>query len=72
MRLDVFSQTALAAGLLAAAMAHGAQMREYRQVAISGGESIAAIESSDPGVPGRRAWTHRRARCRQRPDQRRI
>jgi Tol biopolymer transport system component len=31
-------------------------MREYRQVAISGGgESVAAIESSDPGIPGKRA-----------------
>ncbi|MFC5480795.1 S9 family peptidase [Massilia suwonensis] len=36
--------------------AHGASMREYRSVAISaGGESIAAIESSDPGIPGQRA-----------------
>ena len=46
----------LGAVLLAATAAHGAQMREYRSVAISaGGESIAAIESSDPGIPGRRA-----------------
>jgi len=50
------SLAALATALLAATAAHGAQMREYRQVAISGGgESIAAIESSDPGVPGKRA-----------------
>ncbi|MFC5459226.1 S9 family peptidase [Massilia niabensis] len=36
--------------------AEAAQMREYRAVAISaGGERIAAIESADPGVPGRRA-----------------
>lgn len=41
---------------VAAAGAQGAQMREYRSVAISaGGERIAAIESTDPGVPGRRA-----------------
>lgn len=41
---------------MAATAAGAAQMREYRAVAISaGGESVAAIESSDPGVPGRRA-----------------
>jgi dipeptidyl aminopeptidase/acylaminoacyl peptidase len=45
-----------AALALAAAGAEAAQMREYRSVAISaGGERIAAIESLDPGVPGRRA-----------------
>ncbi|QOL49451.1 S9 family peptidase [Massilia litorea] len=44
---------------MAAAAAQGAQMREYRSVAISGGgESVAAIESSDPGIPGRRAHGH--------------
>jgi len=46
----------LGTALLAATAAHGAQMRDYRSVAISaGGESIAAIESSDPGIPGQRA-----------------
>ena len=46
----------LGAALLLATAAQAAQMREYRSVAISaGGESIAAIESSDPGIPGRRA-----------------
>jgi dipeptidyl aminopeptidase/acylaminoacyl peptidase len=49
-------RTTLSAALLAATAAQGAQMREYRSVAISGGgESIAAIESSDPGIPGQRA-----------------
>ena len=50
--------TAYALGLallLAASGAGAAQMREYRSVAISaGGERIAAIESLDPGLPGRR------------------
>ena len=56
MSVTGLSRAALAAALLAATAAHGAQMREYRQVAISGGgESIAAIESSDPGIPGKRA-----------------
>ena len=41
---------------MSAQAAHGASMREYRSVAISGGgESVAAIESSDPGIPGQRA-----------------
>ena len=40
---------------LAATAADAANMREYRSVAISaGGERVVAIESSDPGVPGRR------------------
>jgi dipeptidyl aminopeptidase/acylaminoacyl peptidase len=49
-------RTTLSAALLAATAAQGAQMREYRSVAISGGgESVAAIESVDPGIPGQRA-----------------
>ena len=61
MKLDAWARAALAAGLLgcsllAAAAGQGAQMREYRHVAISGGgEAVAAIESNDPGVPGQRA-----------------
>ena len=56
MSMTGLSKAALATALLAATAAHGAQMREYRQVAISGGgEAIAAIESSDPGIPGKRA-----------------
>ena len=55
-RVSRVALPALATALLAATAAHGAQMREYRQVAISGGgESIAAIESSDPGIPGKHA-----------------
>jgi dipeptidyl aminopeptidase/acylaminoacyl peptidase len=51
--------TTLGAALLAATAAQGAQMREYRSVAISGGgESVAAIESIDPGIPGRHAHSH--------------
>ena len=52
----VVVRAALAAVLLATTAAQGAQMREYRQVAISGGgETVAAIESDDPGIPGKRA-----------------
>ena len=61
--MDVKSRAALAACLLGAGLVHGVahsaemrEMREYRQVAISGGgEAIVAIESIDPGIPGQRA-----------------
>jgi dipeptidyl aminopeptidase/acylaminoacyl peptidase len=50
---------AVAGAVLVTGAAQGAQMREYRSVAISaGGESIAAIESNDPGIPGQRPHGH--------------
>ena len=53
MSLTLATATATAAP---AADTGAARMRDYRSVAISaGGERIAAIEASDPGVPGRRA-----------------
>ncbi|WP_200934167.1 PD40 domain-containing protein [Massilia sp. Leaf139] len=56
---NVLPRAALAALLLGAATSHAAQMREYRHVAISaGGESVAAVESNDPGIPGQRGRGH--------------
>ncbi|MBD8532260.1 MULTISPECIES: S9 family peptidase [unclassified Massilia] len=56
---NVMSRAALAACLLGAALVHsvvhGSEMREYRQVAMSGGgEAVVAVEWSDPGIPGQR------------------